>query len=101
MSAFEVTAEWDWVDTPTGERLHHLASLDDPELTDSEWQGTGRTTCGLRSTFRIPGLMSRMGVDRCARCCDRLGIARGVGSPKNDAELRPWVEKRVARMGAK
>jgi hypothetical protein len=37
-----------------------------------------------------------MGMQRCAHCCDRLGIARGLGSPKNDEVLRLWVEARIA-----
>lgn len=95
MSVTTELAEWDWVVLWGGSRLHHAARLDDPARFDVHACGEGRTTCGRESTLYIPGILSRMSLDRCAHCCDRLGIARGVGSPKNDPELREWVEERI------
>ena len=88
-------AEWDWVYTasPSGRRLHHVAEWDDP--TSDEPQGDGRTTCGVRGRLSIPGLLSRMGMERCKRCCDALGWPHGIGSPKNDEALRPLVSARL------
>lgn len=90
-------AEWDWIATPTGSYLHHLAELDDPLQAGEDWGGPGRLSCGAHSVWvTIPGLFSRMGGRRCPRCCKRLGILEGTGSPKNDDALRPFVAARVA-----
>lgn len=95
MSVTTELAEWDWVVTWVGERLHHAASLEDPDRFEVDTAGDGATTCGLATMLFVPGIFSRLTMPRCAHCCDRLGIARGVGSPKNDPELREWVEERL------
>ena len=82
-------ARYDWVQSPSGVILHHLAELD--AVDAGEWCATGRSACGVRTTWRIPGFLSRLGAERCRRCCDRLGIARGIGSPSNDPALRRWL----------
>ena len=94
---FAVLAEWDWVYTATegGKRLHHLATIKNPDTVDAEWQADGVSTCGLRKRWVIPGVLSRMGMSRCAHCCARLGWPRGIGSPKNDDALRPLPEARL------
>ena len=91
-----VLAEWDWVYTrsPGGHRLHHVAEWEDPDIVEPYGQGV--TTCGYCGELAIPGIVSRLGLPRCAHCCDRLSIPRGKGSPKNDEELRPWVKERLA-----
>ncbi len=86
-------AEWDWVTDyrgrPSRERLHNLASADDPAEWEDNAGGAGVTSCGKRSDWwSIPGLFSRMSVKRCKACCDALGYPHGKGSPKNDAECR-------------
>lgn len=86
---FRTYARADWVQSPSGVILHHLAEVE--SVDEGEWCATGRSACGVRTTWRIPGMLSRMGAVRCRRCCDRLGIAHGVGSPKNDASLRKWL----------
>lgn len=85
--------EWDWAYTSHGWRLHHVASF----TFDAEYETSaeGVASCGLAARFALPGFISRMQMARCAGCCDRLAIARGVGSPKNDQALRPWVEARL------
>lgn len=103
MTANEIEAEireqleWDWAYTlGPGNRLHHLAEI---EYVTDWWQnrsGVGWSACGVRTEYAVPGMLSRMGMERCAHCCDRLGIPRGTGSPKNDPALRPWVEARLA-----
>lgn len=95
MSAHTI-AEWDWVYTPAGRRLHHAATIEDPAEFEREATSNGLTTCGVEATLMIPGIMSRLAMPRCKPCCDRLGIPAGTGSPKNDPELRPWVEARLA-----
>lgn len=90
-------AEWDWVMTWSGHVLHHLAAVKRPIMFDSMSQGEGRTSCGITGQLCIPGIFSRMGAPRCKRCCKKLGWPQGVGSPKNDHNLRPLVEERLAK----
>jgi len=42
------------------------------------------TVCGLRGTFYMPGLFSRMGALRCKECCKRLDVPQGRGAPFNN-----------------
>lgn len=89
------SAAWNWVytDTRHGRRLHHLARTRDPlKAVGLYWRARGVSTCGIAATWVLPGVLDRMHMQRCARCCDLLGWPRGVGSPKNDPELRPLVE---------
>lgn len=92
MSEWLDVAKWSWVYTAHGKRLHHLAKPENLERIDDDWWASGFASCGLWSTFFLPGIMSRMGLERCARCCDVLGWPRGTGSPKNDDALRALVE---------
>ena len=94
---FAVVAEWDWVYTWTdgGRHLHHLATILGPVTADAGWGADGVSTCGLRKRWVIPGVLSRMGMPRCAHCCARPGWPRGDGSPKNDEALRPLVEAKL------
>ena len=92
--------EWDWMYTSAGGsecKLHHLAAWDAPDdrFLD-ECRTVGVSTCGIRTEWQIPGVLSRLARARCARCCDALGVPRGHGSPRNDEALRPWVERRLA-----
>ena len=87
-------AEWDWVELLAGSVLHAVASVtNDP---DDDWRGEGATECGRSGEFVIPGLFTRMGAQRCKRCCDRTSMPHGKGSPKNDDACRPVVEARIA-----
>lgn len=87
--------EWDWGYTRNGRLLHHAADLK-LEREYGETQGEAVTSCGRRVFLMIPGIFSRMGMERCGRCCDALGYPRGIGSPKNDDECRPLVEDRLS-----
>lgn len=91
--------EWDWAQkSGRSVMLHHVASFTfDPEY---ETSALGVASCGIESRFSIPGFISRMDAKRCPKCCDALGWSRGVGSPKNDDRLRPWVEARLASLRA-
>ncbi len=92
--------EWDWLYGGDANRLHH-ATLTDEQY--AEWADESQLedetitlTCGMRFFWpSVPGLLSRMGMERCAHCCDRIGYHHGKGSPKNDALLRPFVEGRI------
>lgn len=72
----------------------HAAEVEYDPLQDTA--GDGTTACGWKAHLAIPGIFSRMGLRRCAKCCRRLGYPQGVGSPKNDALCRPLVEHRLA-----
>jgi hypothetical protein len=106
MSAAEGRAlvEWDWLTGPSASVLHHVALTDEQaeEMADESQLGDVpvTTTCGrVLWNAQIPGPLTRMGTQRCQRCCDRLGYPRGVGSPKNDEVLRRFVDARLQAMG--
>ena len=94
MSDLQWLAEWDWLIGPGATVLHHPAA---GEWDNDEWVAESIAyTCGVVASWaRIPGISERLGRKRCARCCDRLGYPRGVGSPKNDDACRPLVEERL------
>jgi hypothetical protein len=45
--------------------------------------------CGCTAEWTMPGMFSRMGMARCARCCRKLGIAEGDGTPANETASLP------------
>ena len=81
------TLDWTYTDTTT--RLHALAE-GQPDVDEWRYEGVkfacGRTPKG--GLAWVPGIFSRMYMPRCALCCDRTGLPRGVGSPKNDDACR-------------
>lgn len=106
MSASEGFAllEWNWLCGEGANRLHHSTLIDEQyaELADESHleDETVTLTCGVRLFWpSVPGPFSRMGLERCAHCCDRIGYHRGKGSPKNDELLRPFVEGRIRDFG--
>ena len=73
----------DWLYFANGERLHRVVAItwrEDCGLTS----GPGETLCGRSGRLSIPGIMSRMGMPRCVRCCKLTGIPRGDGAPFNE-----------------
>ena len=93
-----LTNKYAWLHTrrQSSDRLHYCPGVTF-ETWDSWWDegsmpGYGApeldTACGRRLAMTLPGLFSRMGMPRCAHCCDRLGIPRGAGAPLNDLTLR-------------
>ena len=78
---------YDWAYAGRMDRLHAVATATyDPV----EWAAIDATmACGWQVRMAwIPGLFSRSTAPRCHRCCDRTGLPRGVGSPKNDDTCR-------------
>lgn len=70
-----------WLVTPSWGALHRIAAI---EWHDGErLGGPGVAVCGLRAVFQMPGVLSRMGLKRCQRCCARLGLPAGNGAPFN------------------
>ena len=72
----------DWLVLPTWNRLHRVVDIEWDE--EDSPHGTGTTLCGRFGRLSIPGIMSRMGMPRCARCCKLTGIPRGDGAPFNE-----------------
>lgn len=72
-----------WVTTAARwSTLHHVPAWDFGEDT------VAVAACGLSTTFAYPGVISRLGMKRCSRCCKSVGIASGFGTPENEAALR-------------
>ena len=42
--------------------------------------------CGWAGEMTMPGVFSRLAMDRCAHCCRKLGIKPGRGTPANEAQ---------------
>lgn len=92
MTAELTPQEWvdlDWLHSTSGNRLHHatLTPLGARTLTEDGWAPAVTADCGtyLRRAM-IPGPLSRgadSGMPRCARCCARTNVVRGLGAPKN------------------
>lgn len=92
------TVEWDWIVTAKSYGvLHCPIKWDDPEYEAHDERAV--TACGLRGWFVIPGVFSRMGKQRCKKCCKKVGFPPGKGSPKNDDSCRPLVEERLRTLG--
>lgn len=54
-------AEWDWVRTRHGNRLHHLARVDDLPQDRVFVVYDGRTTCGVEGRLMIPASSPGLG----------------------------------------
>lgn len=92
-----VVAEWDWTRTRAGQRLHAPLVWDDP--AEDMYVSDGVTACRVSGELWIPGVLSRLGMPRCRRCCRLVGMPTGNGSPKNDDACRPLVERRLRSLG--
>ena len=79
---------WRWMVTSHGDRLHRIAS---GTVEDDMYVGVrdGTTVCGLKGRFHMPGFPSRLGAERCWRCCKALGVAYGEGAPYNSGAPEP------------
>jgi hypothetical protein len=76
-----------WLVTEGWERLHRVSSITwDPDFQGQKIVGRGVTVCGKRGRLQVPGIISRMGLTRCVRCCRILGIPEGEGAPFNAFE---------------
>jgi hypothetical protein len=78
--------QWRWIYTEHGGLLHRLAepfSIPEPD-TDEWFLGVDATTlCGRKAKAVMPGVMSRMGRQRCHRCCVLAEVPQGHGNPYN------------------
>jgi hypothetical protein len=71
-----------WLVTDSWNRLHRIT---EGTITREEFVGVigGRTLCGLKGDFMMPGILSRMGLRRCGHCCRKARIPCGDGAPFN------------------
>ena len=90
--------EWDWWVFQRGNLLHAATVSTSDEY---EPYGEGKTECGRSGWLSIPGMIYRMRVPRCGRCCAKLGYPNGMGSPKNDGQCRPLVTRRLLELRLK
>ena len=79
-----------WLVLSGWNRLHRVSDDivwdgDDGIQQDGEdmRHGIGTTLCGRKGSLTMPGIVSRMGLPRCAHCCRLAGIPRGDGAPAN------------------
>lgn len=73
----------EWLVLPSWNVLHRICEIAPDAIGDGLPNGEGRALCGATGHFSVPGVFSRMGLRRCAHCCDRLGIPRGDGNTLN------------------
>lgn len=65
------------------------------ELTDLELQAAldegvpviRSTVCGRTLPLTMPGVLSRLSMSRCRRCCKKLTVPPGNGTPANRREV--------------
>jgi hypothetical protein len=73
-----------WLVLPTWDRLHRVSEIEwEGDDADDLRHGTGTTLCGRKGYLQMPGVLSRMGLPRCAHCCRLAGVPRGDGAPFN------------------
>jgi hypothetical protein len=84
---------WKWMCLEgSWNRLHRISVIkwgiysdgEFPDMQEERISGLGIAVCGVRGDFHMPGIFSRMGLERCTRCCDLLEIPRGKGAPYNE-----------------
>lgn len=86
-SPFRTMIEGTWLTSPSGRLLHAPNHLD-PALIRSIAEGDetlspAQMACGRWVRPLMPGFFTRQAAIRCPTCCDRTGVPRGEGSPKN------------------
>ena len=81
-----------WLVSRAWNRLHFavLTAGQALELVDEgSLDGPVRLACGRMAAYVcIPGVITRMGGQRCGDCCRATGLPPGKGSPRNDRECR-------------
>ena len=68
---------WGWVSDENGKLFQDTCE-------DEKINGIGVTLCGIEGPVGMPGIFSRMGLERCPRCCELMGIPEGKGNPFNE-----------------
>jgi hypothetical protein len=70
-----------WLVTNKWDVLHRISTIEWEE--DELISGSGISVCGIKDNFSMPGILSRMGLRRCPKCCALLEIPVGEGAPFN------------------
>ncbi len=69
--------------------LHRVRRIANRRAWKDLPSGPGETVCGKKGNVNMPGFLSRMSAKRCPRCCELVGIPKGIGAPYNDPTLFP------------
>lgn len=84
VAPLELHAPYRWAVLGTWRRLHRIARLGVSAQQFEELAAArGQTVCKRFGVLETPGVASRLGLARCAHCCNKLGIPRGNGAPFN------------------
>jgi hypothetical protein len=96
VTSFPVEANYGhwWLTTlPSWNRLHAIPGREvdryDEDAVETLCEAPGpilTSACGREAHWTMPGVISRLGMARCAHCCRKLGIAAGNGTPANGRE---------------
>lgn len=96
MTSYPKAANLDhwWLTTqPRWKRLHAVPAdaldRDDEDAVETLCGGPWpvlEAACGGSWPMTMPGLFSRLAMDRCGHCCRKLGIRPGRGTPANEAQ---------------
>lgn len=78
-----------WMKNSKGRVLHCVPDAVDErgswyESIVNEGGVDSRAVCGRGDRFFTIGIFSRMGADRCKKCCELLRIPEGKGTPLNE-----------------
>jgi hypothetical protein len=87
-----ITRHQEWLVLESWRVLHRISSIEPRDIEDGLPNGLGVAVCGASGHFIVPGLFSRMGLRRCSKCCDALGIPRGDGNTLNAGIEEPVAE---------
>ena len=72
-----------WLVLPSWNRLHRISEVEWDDVEDMT-SGEGVAVCGAKGWFSMPGVGSRLALQRCKHFCRLLGIPEGGGAPLND-----------------
>lgn len=72
----------DWLVLDSWNRLHRVVEIDHDEL-EREGFAMGVAACSVYGRFQVPGVLSRLGLPRCAHCCRAVGVPVGNGNTLN------------------
>jgi len=64
--------------------LHRVAKMSWHEEYGDKVAGKGMTVCEQEGFLQMPGIFSRMGLDRCPACCKVMLVPEGKGNPFNE-----------------
>ena len=77
---------WRWVVTRSWGRLHRVSKLNLAQAERSNFIPIGAygfTVCGLSGYLAMPGIFSRMSLERCKHCEKAMKLKHGRGNPFN------------------